>query len=257
MAQHATVEALIVGGGHAGLLLGTALAHAGIGVGLIERQPQEAIAEAPADGRTLALLAGSVAIVRRVGAWRRVAPVAEPIGRVEVSDVDGGGQVHYDSAAHGKGPFGVGVEQTMLRKALLQAFVDHAGPQAYLRDEVATLRRERDATMLTLASGRRIGAPLVVGADGRASRIRELARIAVDRWAYDQRALTMVLRHESPHGGMAANTAASAARSTQVMPVRRPGRGRVASGPPRRSHSRTMPPWGHSCRSTMVRARWS
>ena len=45
MAQHATVEALIVGGGHAGLLLGTALAHAGIGVGLIERQPQEAIAE--------------------------------------------------------------------------------------------------------------------------------------------------------------------------------------------------------------------
>ena len=35
-----------------------------------------------------------------------------------------------------------------------------------------------------------------------ASRIRELARIAVDRWAYDQRALTMVLRHERPHGGM-------------------------------------------------------
>ena len=67
-------------------------------MGLIERQPQEAIAEAPADGRTLALLAGSVGIVRRVGAWRRVAPVAEAIERVEVSDVDGGGQVHYDSA---------------------------------------------------------------------------------------------------------------------------------------------------------------
>ena len=32
--------------------------------------------------------------------------------------------------------------------------------------------------------------------------VRELARIAVDRWAYDQQALTMVLRHEHPHGGM-------------------------------------------------------
>ena len=41
----------------------------------------------------------------------------------------------------------------------------------------------------------------MVGADGRGSRVRELARIAVDRWAYDQRALTMVLRHERPHGG--------------------------------------------------------
>jgi 2-octaprenyl-6-methoxyphenol hydroxylase len=41
----------------------------------------------------------------------------------------------------------------------------------------------------------------VVGADGRGSRVRELARIAVDRWRYDQRALTMVLRHQWPHRG--------------------------------------------------------
>src|SRR3712207_9435917 len=39
-----------------------------------------------------------------------------------------------------------------------------------------------------------VAARLVVGADGRGSRVRALARIAVDRWAYDQQALTMVLR---------------------------------------------------------------
>ena len=202
MAQHETVEALIVGGGHAGLLLGTALAHAGMSVRLIERQSRAAIAAAPADGRTLALLAGSVGIVRRVGAWPRVAEVTEPIERVEVCDVDGGGQVHYDSEGHGKGPFGVGVEQPALRAALLQSFLDHAGEPAFLQDEVASLRRERDASVVTLASGRALAAPIVVGADGRGSHMRELARIAVDRWSYDQRALTMVLRHDLPHRGM-------------------------------------------------------
>ena len=169
-------------------------------VRVIERQSREAIAEAPADGRTLALLAGSVEIVRRVGAWQRLATVTEPIERVGVCDVDGGGQVQYGSEEHGKGPFGVGVEQPVLRKALLESFIDYAGPQALLCDEVAGLRRERAAALLMLASGRRIAAPVVVGADGRGSRVRELARIAVDRWAYDQRALTMVLRHQHPHG---------------------------------------------------------
>ena len=202
MAEHDTCEVLIVGGGHAGLLLGAALAHAGLSVRLVERQPAQSIANAPGDGRTLALLAGSVGIVQRVGTWPRLAAVTEAIERVEVTDVEGGGHVRYDSAVHGKGAFGVGVEQTRLRRALLEAFVDHAGPDALLCDEVAGLRRERDAVLLSLASGRRIAAPLVVGADGRASRVRELARIAVDRWSYDQRALTMVLRHAKPDRGM-------------------------------------------------------
>ena len=114
MAQHETVEALIVGG-HAGLLLGTALAHAGIGVGLIERQPQEAIAEAPADGRTLALLAGSVGIVRRVGAWRRWhrSRRRSSASRSPTSMAAG----RFTTTAPWQGPFGIGVEQTgVLRK---------------------------------------------------------------------------------------------------------------------------------------------
>jgi 2-octaprenyl-6-methoxyphenol hydroxylase len=202
MAEHESCDVLIVGGGHAGLLLGTALACAGVGVRLIERQPAETIATAPGDGRTLALLAGSVGIVRRTGAWPWLEAVTEPIERVEVTDVEGGGRVGYDSAVHGKGPFGVGVEQTELRKALLTSFLGHAGPEALLRDEVAGLQRERNGVLLQLTSGRRMAAKLLVGADGRGSRVRELARIALDRWSYDQRALTMVLRHDRLNPGM-------------------------------------------------------
>ena len=72
MSDRARAEVLIVGGGHAGLLLGGALAAAGVSVLLVERQPRSSIVEARSDGRTLALLAGSVALFRRLGAWSRV-----------------------------------------------------------------------------------------------------------------------------------------------------------------------------------------
>jgi 2-octaprenyl-6-methoxyphenol hydroxylase len=194
-------DVLVVGGGHAGLMLGAALARAGFSLRLVERQPPAAITCAPADGRTLALLAGSVRIARRLGVWPEIAADTAAVEQVEVIDVAGGGRVHYDSAAHGKGPFGVGIEHVRLRRGLLAAFRAHAGEEAWLEGEVVGLRRTGPTIEATLADGRTVAARLVVGADGRGSRIRELARIAVDRWAYGQHALTFVLRHDRPHRG--------------------------------------------------------
>jgi 2-octaprenyl-6-methoxyphenol hydroxylase len=170
-------------------------------VRLVERQQATAIETAASDGRNLALLAGSAAVVRRLGSWQTLAPLAEPIERVAVVDVIGRAGVHYDSREHGKGPFGYGFEHIALRRGLLRSFLDHAGQEAMLCDEVAGLERIEGAARLRLASGRELLARLVIGADGRGSRIRELARIAVDRWSYDQRALTMILRHDRPHRG--------------------------------------------------------
>jgi 2-octaprenyl-6-methoxyphenol hydroxylase len=202
MSQREATEVIVVGGGQVGLLLAGALAHAGIDIRLVERQSLAGIAAAESDGRTLALLAGSVTIARRVGAWDRLTPATEAINRVEVVDVEGGGQVHYDTAVARGGALGVGVEHTNLRKALAQTLLDRAPPTAFVQGEVAAMRRDRDAVELRLTCGRQLAAPLVVGADGRGSRVRELARIAVDRWTYDQSALAMVLRHERHHRGM-------------------------------------------------------
>ncbi len=198
MSERSSVEVLIVGGGHAGLLLGVALVGVGVGVKLVERQPLASILDARPDGRALALLGGSVAILRRLGVWEQVGPYTAAIERAEVVDVVGGVRVHYDSAEHGGQPFGAGVEQTALRRALLEAFLDRAGEAALLQGEVAALQRTGGVAAVTLADGRVLDAKLVVGADGRGSRIRTLARIGIDRWAYDQQALTMILRAVRP-----------------------------------------------------------
>ena len=201
MTEENRVDVLIVGGGHAGLLLGAALARAGISLCLVERQSLGSIAAGTSDGRTLALLSGSVDVVRRLGAWPYLEARTAAIEQVEVVDVTGGGHVHYDSDAHGKGPFGVGVEQVGLRQGLVEAFLAAAGAAAYRQGEVACLRREAGAMRVDLADGSTISASVVVGADGRGSRVRELARIALDSWTYDQQALTLVLRHQHPHDG--------------------------------------------------------
>lgn len=202
MTHESIDDVLIVGGGHAGLLLGAGLAAAGFTVRLVERQPLAAIRTAKPDGRSLALLAGSVAIARRLGAWPDLAAHTAAVRQVEVVDVAGGSRIHYHSAEHGNAPFGAGVEAATLRRGLLTAFLRQAGEDALVQGEVAALRRWPGGITVTLADGREWRARLVVGADGRGSRLRELARIGIERWSYGQHALTMVLRHERPHRGI-------------------------------------------------------
>src|SRR4051794_21435968 len=208
MSEVWNVEVLIVGGGHAGLLLGAALSHGGITVRLVERQPEATIMAAPGDGRSLAVVArrpavlrrvgalpdlaphagarqrgegrGSAAILRRVGAWPHLAPHAEPVERVEVVDVEGGGQVRYDSEQHGKGPFGVGVEHASLRRALLEAFLAQAGEDAYRQGEVASLKRVGGAMGGAFSDGSRRAGALVGRPDGRAPPVGDLGRVGVD-----------------------------------------------------------------------------
>ena len=202
MERDAQCQVVIAGGGHAGLLLGCALAQHDFRVMVVEPQPAARIAAAPPDGRSLALLAGSVAAARRFGVWAAIAPAAAPIERVEVTDVAGGGRVRYDSLAHGSGPFGFGIEHVALRAALLTRFQEVAGTGALVRDQIAGLERNHAGIVARLASGGAIVAPLIVGADGRGSRVRALAGIGVDRWPYDQHALALVLRHQRRQRGM-------------------------------------------------------
>jgi 2-octaprenyl-6-methoxyphenol hydroxylase len=188
----------IVGGGHAGLLAGSALAGLGFKVRLIERRPLEALGAGPADGRVLALLAGSVRIADHLGIWPYLAPYGAAIWRTEVIESTGGRGIAYDAAADGE-PFGYGFEGRLLQRGLRQAFAALAGPDRFTAGEVAALERGPDHATLALEGGERLTARLVIAADGRQSRLRQLARIGTRDWCYQQAALTLVIEHDRPH----------------------------------------------------------
>ncbi len=190
----------IVGGGHTGLLLAASLAGTGFDLRVIEPAPFES-PPGPRDGRNLALLRGSAEIAERLGVWREIAAVAEPVFRVRLEERPGGVQLAWDAADHGGTPFAWGVEHARLREALVSAFRVRFGAGSLVRDRVVALRRAPGRVELGLAGGGRLRARLVVGADGRGSGIRRLAGMGLDRWAYGQAALAFVIAQRVPHEG--------------------------------------------------------
>jgi 2-octaprenyl-6-methoxyphenol hydroxylase len=196
----AEASILVVGGGHAGLFLGAVAAGLGLPVTVVDPETPAAIAAARADGRTLALLRGSEDIARSLGPWPAIETIAAPIREARVEDSATGARVQYGPSPDGRA-LGWGVENIVLRRVLLDAFLAAAGEGAFVTGRVTGLERGRRSIAVQLADGRRLEASLLIGADGRGSRIRDLAGIGIERWSYPQTAIALVIRHARPHQG--------------------------------------------------------
>lgn len=194
-----SADIVIVGAGHAGLWLGGGLARAGLRVRIVDPDPPDAVDDS-SDGRTLALLGGSRKVAERMGLWPALAPIAQPVTRVEVRDAASGSSVLYTPAQLGVGTFAWGVENRPLRRALASDFLAVAGAGAWVSGRVGGLRRRAGAVAIGLDDGRVLEAALAIGADGRSSRLRELLQIPVDRHGYGQAAIALVVAHDRPHG---------------------------------------------------------
>jgi len=187
---------IVVGGGPAGLTAAITLASAGFTTVLVGKRP------ARPDNRTTALFAGSITALETLGAWPLCATQAAPLKIMRIVDDTGrlwrAPEVKFAAHEIGLDAFGYNIENFHLVAALEQ----RAGTLPGLRiieDEVRSVTPGDDAVTVTLKSGRKLSAPLLIAADGRRSLCREAAGIAVDERDYPQVALTVCLKHTRPH----------------------------------------------------------
>ncbi|MCJ2035724.1 FAD-dependent monooxygenase [Methylobacterium sp. J-068] len=186
----------VVGAGAAGLSLALALARAGVATALVGRH-------APvADGRTVALLDGSVRFLDALDVWRVIAPHASPLAELHIVDDTGSlfrpPPARFVATEIGLEAFGWNVESARLVEGLrAQA---RAAPNLTLfeRDAEGLVAGETEAT-IGLAAGGTLAARLVVAADGARSKLREAAGIVPRTWSYPQSAITTILAHARPH----------------------------------------------------------
>jgi 2-octaprenyl-6-methoxyphenol hydroxylase len=205
MCSQAPFDLVIVGGGLTGLALATATAGSGLSVLVVERHPMAATVQPPFDGRVTAIARGSRHLLEAIGVWRHLAAEAEPILDIRVGEQHSLLTVHYDHREVGGEPLGHIVENRFIREALLRRAEEltEAGLTLAAPAELAHFDRRAGTVEVTLADGERARTSLLIAAEGRSSRIRDLAGIDVLRWDYDQQGIVATIAHERDHGGLA------------------------------------------------------
>ena len=203
----------VVGAGLAGSLAALALAESGRSVALIA-PPARA-----ADGRTTALMDQSIAFLKTLGLWEAIAPHAAGLETMQI--VDGTTRllrappVAFRAGEVGLAAFGYNIPNAPLL-AVLDARIAASEGIVRLEGGVTAATAFEAGVELTLDDGERVTAGIVVGADGRKSRIRESAGIGVRTWSYPQSALVLNFSHERPHGNVSTEFHTESGPFTQV-----------------------------------------
>lgn len=209
----ASFDLAVVGAGLNGSLLALAAGESGLSTALIDRVPLASLAEAGFDGRTTALAYTSQHLFAALGLWDDVAPHAEPIRDIRISDAGHDGRaspffLHFDHREAAEdpeaaAPMGWIVENRFLRAALLRRLAACPRVELVSPDEVVESQRDPARAGLLLKSGRRLATRLIASAEGRLGAMREEAGIGARSWSYEQIAIVLVAHHAEPHRGIA------------------------------------------------------
>ncbi len=208
MAEIDRSDVIIAGGGFVGMTLALALAkHApkGFGVALVDVEPLRAD---KADARASALTAASKHLLSAVGIWHALAAGAQPIDSIEITDgpLDAPLRPHllgFDDELEPGEAGAYMIENANLHRALVAGVKNEPAIEIIAPDSVTDFVSSAVGVIAKLASGKEIGAKLLVAADGKRSRLRERAGIKCIGWSYPQIGIVATVAHAKPHGGKA------------------------------------------------------
>jgi len=201
-------DILIAGGGLNGPALALALAQAGFGVTVADARPAPERAGTNFDGRGYALALASQRLLNAIGVWGAVAPNAQPLLEIKVSDGRAGQGhspffLHFDHAEIEEGPMGFMLEDRFLYRAFLSAMQAEERVTLLSQTGVTGHSITPGGVTATLSDGSTHTARLLVGCDGRGSGVAQRAGIRRTGWGYGQTALVCAIAHEKPHNGIA------------------------------------------------------
>ena len=208
-------DVIIAGAGIAGATLALALHQAGLTPVLIDPVVFDAQVAPTFDGRASAIAYAAFRQWKALGLADDLEPCAQRIEQILVTDGQSPGAsvgapgpffLRFDSAeiadsSEGE-PLGYLIENRHIRAALAKAVLA-AGIEVLAPAKVASASFEPREAVVTLADGRRLTAPLAVGAEGRGSIIRREAGIGAVGWDYPQTGVVATVRLARPHAGVA------------------------------------------------------
>ncbi len=190
-------DAVVVGGGLAGVAAAIALAQAGLST--IQLAP-----EVPADRRTSALMMPSVAYLEQAGLIGRPEELGHTLTKIRIIDATGrlvrAPETLFDAQEVGLEAFGWNFPNASLAESFLAVRAKLAN-LASSGASLSSIKTIDSGFLLTLSGTRTITTRLLVGADGKKSTVRSTMGFQTRETVHSQAALVCDLTLERPLDG--------------------------------------------------------
>ena len=190
-------RAVIVGGGLTGLAAAVAVAKAGL-------EAVHLVPKGPPDRRTSALMLPSVEYLTSAGLVADPAAIGHPLTQIRIIDATRrlirAPETLFDSAEFDLPAFGWNLANVKLAESFEAARAGLANLTT-IETTLDDLEPSPDGATLKLGNGETLTVDLVVGADGKKSRVRESAGFRARENGFSQAALVCDLGLERPVGG--------------------------------------------------------
>lgn len=195
-------DLLIIGGGVAGLTLTKILADQGLNIHLVEPQPPARLSDTDSSSRTVALMQRSLNVLRSAGLNDFITEHGTKMEVMRIIDdsVDGKNVItsEFDSFDLGLDYFSMNIPNSLLRAKLYEdiSALKNVTIHNEALDHYITSQNNVRATLIDATE---ITAPLIIGADGRNSLVRKIAKIQTKVNEYGQSAITCIINHSHAH----------------------------------------------------------
>ncbi|MGB1648029.1 MAG: 2-octaprenyl-6-methoxyphenyl hydroxylase [Cycloclasticus sp.] len=192
-------DVIIIGGGLVGGCLALALSQTPLRVAVVEAS---SFAEKQADSagqRAIALSWGSRCILEQLNSWQQINESAMPIRDIHVSDKGHFGKTRLSAKAQQVDALGYVVEAAKI-ESVMAARLTKVGVTILCPAELIDYQIDDSQAVVTVnldGEERTLCCHLLVGADGGLSKVRQLGQFELKEYAYDQQAVTGLIKTES------------------------------------------------------------
>ncbi|HLO62545.1 MAG TPA: UbiH/UbiF family hydroxylase [Azonexus sp.] len=190
-------DLIIVGGGLAGASLALALRDARLRIALVESQPPRR--PDGWDARIYAISPANKDFLDSIGAWRHLDETRiAPIRAMQIFG-DQGGKLGFSAYETGVPELGSVLESSLMACEFWESAKRQGNLTLFCPARPASLEFRHDAAVLQLADGTGLAAPLLVGADGRDSWVRQSAGLVAINTPYGEKGVVANFATGRPH----------------------------------------------------------
>lgn len=195
------IDVAVVGGGMVGAAAALGLAQNGFQVTVIEHQaPTEFESNSQPEVRISAISSASVALLKSLGVWDAIRSMRSHAYRQLETWEWESAHVSFTASELGLPELGYMVENQVLQIALWKALEAHPNITLKCPAQLTHMQSKAGRWTLSFAESEELTVPMVIGADGANSKVRQWAGIGIHAWDYRQSCMLISVQCEDAPG---------------------------------------------------------